>query len=177
MKDQGIIQNEVSSNLDYLIQKGWVREEVVRRSFTTPGGTTRASETIKFKISDIGIDRLQGASIFRLEESLPRINVTNIHGVTVIGRGAGTVVNVEHTDLSSALEELEAAISASRNLSEEQKLNALADIGTVRSQLSKPKPNYGVIKTIWSGIEKMATGSELAGMVITIAQLIGKLPH
>jgi len=56
--------------LDYLVQKGWVRQVIQHRTFTTPKGTTRSSEQKKYKISDIGIDKLEGASVF---ESRPDI--------------------------------------------------------------------------------------------------------
>ena len=36
LKPKGYKQQEIASNLDYLVQKGWVREVVEQRSFTTP---------------------------------------------------------------------------------------------------------------------------------------------
>jgi hypothetical protein len=40
----GYKQQDVASNLDYLIQKGWVREVIEDRTFTTKAGTTQQAE-------------------------------------------------------------------------------------------------------------------------------------
>ena len=48
MKNQhGMKQPEVASNLDYLIQVGWVRPEVKSRSFLTTGGMVLPREQTK----------------------------------------------------------------------------------------------------------------------------------
>jgi hypothetical protein len=92
---------EVGSNLDYLVQKGWVREVIEKRMFTTPKGTTQQAEKRSYKISDLGIDRLEAASIYLLAPAATHINVTNIRGVTVVGEG--NVVNTTFADVSRAL--------------------------------------------------------------------------
>src|SRR5947199_3055753 len=46
----GYKQQEVASELDYLLQKGWAVEVVRERTFQTPGGTTRQAERITYKI-------------------------------------------------------------------------------------------------------------------------------
>src|SRR5689334_7009233 len=35
----GLSQQEIQSNLTYLISQGWVEEDIVEKSFTAPGGT------------------------------------------------------------------------------------------------------------------------------------------
>jgi hypothetical protein len=174
MKKLGYNQAEVNSNLDYLIQKEWAREVVQKRKFTTPRGTTQETETKTYKISDIGIDLLQGASAFRREETFSRINVTNINGVTVIGEG--NVVNTQYTDLSRWLSDLEKAVAESAKLENEQKLDVLADISTIQSQLSKPKLNTGLIKSIWQGLEANVTAAGFGELVYKIAEFVSHLP-
>jgi hypothetical protein len=171
MKAKGISQKQVNSNLDYLVQKGWVREVVTSRSYTTPQGMTQQSEIRTYKISDIGIDKLEAASIYRREERLSGINVTNIQGVTVIG--SENIVNTQFSDLSRALAELEKVISESDALSDEDKLNVIADIGSLQSQLSKPKPIRDLVRTLWSGIEKVVTAAAFADVVTKVAGLMG----
>lgn len=65
LRAQGVKQADLVANLDYLVQKGWVRETVEQRTFRTKGGTTQVSERRTYKISDIGIDKLEGASFYR----------------------------------------------------------------------------------------------------------------
>jgi len=172
-KKLGIGRADVISNLDYLVQKGWVREVVTPRSYTTPGGMTQQSEVRTYKISDVGIDKLEGASAYRREEHFSRINVANVGGVTIIGDG--NVVNTEFTDLSRALAELEKALVESSGLSDEQKLNIAADIGSLQSQLSKPTPNRQVIRTVWSGIEKAVTAAGFVEIVQKVSNLLSSL--
>lgn len=173
MKKQGIKQNAVIANLDYLLQKGWVAKIEERRTFTTPGGTTQESVSTKYKISDVGIDRLEVASTYQLKEHFSNINITNIKGVTVLG--SGNVVNTELTDLANALSELEAAIIRADKLSEEEKLNAIADIGTIQNQLSKPYPERSIIEYAWSGIEMAVTAAGFAELLQKVGGFISTI--
>jgi hypothetical protein len=45
----GLTQQEVQSNLTYLISQGWVEEDKVEKSFTAPGGTVIPSSTSFYK--------------------------------------------------------------------------------------------------------------------------------
>ena len=67
-RPKGYKQQEIASNLDYLVQKGWVREVIEQRSFARPHSTTQHSERRSYKISDSGIDRLEAASTYRHSE-------------------------------------------------------------------------------------------------------------
>ena len=154
LKPQGLKQQEVASNLDYLVQKGWVREVVEIRTFTTPRGTTQQAEKRTYKISDSGIDRLEAASLYKAAPAGTHINISNIHGVTVVREG--NVVNATFTDLSRVLSDAKAAIVAEPQLSDSQKLEAIADIDSLQSQLQKPDPDKSVIQKLWSGVEKVA---------------------
>jgi hypothetical protein len=161
MKKSGYKQGETNSNLDYLIQKEWVREVVSQRTFTTPKGTTQQAESRTYKISDIGIDKLEEASVYSRPVPHPNINIVNVKGVTIIGDG--NVVNTELTDLSRALKELEEGIIESPDFKDEEKLDIAADIGSLQSQISSPRPKKGLIQRIWQGIEKSVTLARFAG--------------
>src|SRR3990170_4275798 len=51
----GLTQQEVQSNLTYLISQGWVEEDTVEKSFKAPGGTVIPSSTSFYKITAAGI--------------------------------------------------------------------------------------------------------------------------
>lgn len=173
MKKSGYKQGETNSNLDYLIQKGWVRDVVSQRTYTTPKGTTQQAESWKYKISDIGIDKLEEASVYRRPVPHPNMNIVNVKGVTIIGDG--NVVNTELTDLSRALKELEEGVVESSDLKDEEKLDIVADIGSLQSQISSPRPKKGIIQKIWQGIEKSVTLARFAGLIGKISDIIGGL--
>lgn len=173
LKLQGFKQQEVGSNLDYLVQKGWVREVIDWRSFTTPKGTTQQAERRSYKISDSGIDRLESASMYERPPASPHINISSIHGVTVIGEG--NIVNTTFTELSRTLTAARQAILAEPELSEEDKLGAAADIDSLQAQLQKPSPDKTVIQRLWSRIEQAAAVGGVVDLIRQASEYIAPL--
>src|SRR2546422_11409000 len=61
LKDaHGLTQQEVQSNLMYLISQGWVAEGAVKKSFTAPGGTVIPATTSYYQVTAAGIDKIEG---------------------------------------------------------------------------------------------------------------------
>jgi hypothetical protein len=154
-------QAEVASNLDYLIQVGWVRPEVKSRSFVTAGGMVLPREQTKYKISEVGINHLEAASMFKKPQAASHVNITNVQGVTVVGDG--NVVNAKFTELSSALDELDQALADSRQITDEQKLDAAGDLSAIRAQVAKKNPNPSVIRSAWGGAQGFAGPRQCRG--------------
>ena len=169
----GFKQNDVGSNLDYLVQRKWAVQVSVPRSFQTPRGTTQQSEKVTYKISDIGIDRLEGASMYERPDLRPHVNITNVRGVTVVGEG--NVVNTTFTDLSRVLNDLRTAVLSSPSLDDQAKLNATADIETLQTQLQKPVPDKSIVQKAWAGVQAVTTAAEFVHLVAAAAQLIDPL--
>jgi len=169
----GFRQQEVASNLDYLIQKGWVREVIENRTFTTKAGTTQVAERRSYKISDVGIDRLEQASTYQRPADGRHVNITNIKGVTVVGDG--NVVNTTFTDLSHVLDEIRTAIMTMPALDDARKLEIAADIDSLQGQLQKPSPSRDVVRSLWSGIEKAVTAAGFAELLRRAAGMIAPL--
>ncbi len=166
-------QPEVSSNLDYLIQVGWVKDVVKERSFKTAGGMELSQEQIKYKISDVGINHLEAGTVFKRVDSFKSMNITNIKGVTVVGDG--NIVNTQFTDLSRAIDELDQAIAKSGELNDTQKLDAAADLSTIRTQIVKQEPNKEIIATAWKSLEGLATIVTLSEAAHRVGELIAGL--
>ncbi len=169
----GLKQNEVSSNLDYLVQVGWVREVVKERNFTTAGGMQLSQEQTKYKISDVGINHLEGATVFKRPATFNNINITNVQGVTVVGEG--NIVNTSFTDLSRELDELEKGIAVSRELNDAQKLDAISDLSTIRTQIAKQNPNKEIVAKAWESLKGVATIVSLATTAHKVGGLIAGL--
>jgi hypothetical protein len=167
-----LTQQEVQSNLTYLISQGWVQEQAVEKSFTAPGGTVIPSSTSFYQITAAGIDKIDGPGEF----TMPRFHGINIQatGQNIITLGDGNQVDARYSDAAGALVDLKNAILESE-IDESQKLAVVADIDTIQSQLAKPEPNRSVIRTIWSGVEKLATAAGLAVNVAKVAGLLGPL--
>ena len=171
MKERhGMKQQEVAHNLDYLIQVGWAAPVVKERDFTTPRGMTLSREQEKFKISDVGINRLQSATLFSKPRAAGQINITTSQGVTIVGDG--NVVKAELADLSLALDDLETSILEHEELTPDQKLDVSADIATIRNQLAKSTPDKSIIQKAWEGIRIVGTIASLARAFAAVAPLI-----
>lgn len=169
----GYKQQDVARNLDYLVQKGWVREGVEARSFQTPRGTTQMSEKVTYKISDVGIDHLEGASTYERTNLRPHINITNVHGVTVVGDG--NVVNTDFTDLVRLLDKLKLAVLNSTDLDDRTRLNVAADIDTIETQLQKPEPDKSIVQRAWQAVQVAVVAGEAADLAVKAVDLLKPL--
>lgn len=168
LKKQGFKRQEVVSNLDYLIQVKWAIKEVDEYPLTR-GGVSLTARKVTYKISSDGINRFQGVSKFQTVHKFENINVLNIKGVTVIGDN--NVVYNQHTNLFRHLDLLDAELQKTDQFTDEEKLDYHADIETLKSQLSKPKPNREILKIAWKGVKAAAT----TGGFITLCQKIASL--
>jgi hypothetical protein len=170
----GMTQQQVMANLTYLTDRGWVKQVDQEKTVTTRRGTTIPSVVTYFEISAEGIDKMEGESEFQPRERYPGINI-QATGSNVISLGDGNVLNVEYRQLFNELNELKEAITASSDLSDQEKLDFAADIESLKDQLAKVKPNKHVVRELWSGIEKVATVSGLAQTVATVAPHIAHI--
>lgn len=170
----GYKQQEASSNLDYLVQKGWVREVREDRSYTTARGTVQPAERITYKISDVGIDLLKGgASLYQRPPTASQINIKTVSGVTIVGNG--NIVNTHAASLSELLDQLRREVVESEDLSDEVKLNVAADIDTIQGQLQKPEPDKNILRMAWAGIKAAVTVGGAADLVMKAAEWIEPL--
>lgn len=156
-KRHNLAQQEVASNLDYLVQKEWVRKITNSSVYTGYSGTARHREQWTFKISDVGIDKIEGGSRFR--RSL--YGGINISGVGVVQVGDYNVVSNNHIQLASELEVLGGRLVDSDKLSDSQKVQAVADVETIRNQLAKLQPDPSIIRRAWSNVQQYAATAEL----------------
>lgn len=173
VRPHGLKQQDVGHNLDYLVQKGWIKEVVRQRNFTTNRGTTQSAEQVTFKISDAGIDRIEQASTYQRSPVGGSINITNIQGVTVVGND--NVVNTSFTELSRQLMDARQVVLASPAVADAAKLEIVADIDTLQSQLQRPMPHAGVVRQVWTSLENALTAAGLIELGAKIAALVAPL--
>lgn len=120
-----LTQQEVAGNLNYLISQGWIEEERIEKSVPLRSGTVIPQSTSFYKISALGIDKIEGPSEFTLDKFKGiRIEATGKNVITV---GDGNRVNVRFEEAANALVELKQAI-LSAQVAEAEKMDAVADI-------------------------------------------------
>jgi predicted transcriptional regulator len=163
----GLTQQEVQSNLTYLLSQGWVEEKDVQKQFRTKGGTVIPSVTIFYQITAAGIDKIEGPGEF----TMPRFHGIKIDatGQNIITMGDGNQIDARFNDLGQTLVELRDAITES-GAPENQKMSLVADIDTVQSQLAKPEPNHSIIAAAWQSIQ---LGAAIDGCV----EFVEKVRH
>lgn len=167
---QGLTQQEVQSNLTYLISQGWVEEDAVEKSFTAPGGTVIPATTSFYKITAAGIDKIEGPGEFTPAKFHGiKIEATGQNIITV---GDGNQVNAKFAELGEALAELRGAVTRS-DATEGDKMAVVADIDTIQSQLAKPEPTKSIIKSAWEAVKGAAAVSGFAALAAKVASLIG----
>jgi hypothetical protein len=164
-------QQQVMSNLTYLMDRGWVKTFEVEKTVTVRGGTIPSTVTW-YEVTAQGIDKIEGDSLFRPQDRYAGINI-NATGTNVITLGDGNVVNANFKVLHDALNNLKDAVTESYDLSESQKLDVAADIESIKDQLAKSQPNRGVVRQLWAGIERVVTGSEFVELVARVGPAIG----
>lgn len=175
LKKQGLREKEIVPNLDFLILSDWVRVEKELYEFITKRGFTRKSEKVYFKISEVGINYFEGTSKFqKIRESFAGINITNIGGVTILGDG-NVVVNKSYVDLYKQLSLLSEAIRKSGQLTDQEKLNYIGEIETIKAQLMKTEPDKSIIRRAWEKLKPLATISGIITFFTQVANLIGAL--
>lgn len=173
LKPLGHKQQDVAHNLDYLLQRKWAVEIVEQRTFQPPRGTTQTSPKRSYKISDIGIDKLETASTYSRTALDGTLSIVNVNGVTVVGDG--NVVNTRFTDLSRLLADLRAELLAAPSLSDTEKWNVAVDLDGLLNQLQKPKPDRVAVRALWNAVEATATAAGFADAVHRAVDLIAPL--
>jgi hypothetical protein len=107
----GLSQQEVQSNLTYLLSQGWVEELVVAKEFRTQSGTVMPSVTPFFQITAAGIDKIEGPGEF----TMPKFHDIKIEatGQNIITVGDGNQINAKFGQLGNALAALREGITKS----------------------------------------------------------------
>ena len=167
----GLTQQEVQGNLTYLISQGWVKEDVIEKSYTAPGGTVIPSTTNFYTITAPGIDKIEGPGEF----TMPKFHGIKIEatGQNIITPGDGNQVNAKFGELGQSLSELRNAVTRS-DAQESTKLEIVADIDTIQSQLAKPEPNRTIIKAAW---EVVTGAAAINGCTVLAHKVAGLLAH
>lgn len=168
----GLTQQEVQSNLTYLISQGWVEEKQVEKQVRARGGTVIPSVTKYYQITAAGIDKIEGPGEFTMSKFHGiKIEATGQNVITV---GDGNQVNAKFGQLGEALAHLRDAITKSE-ASEAEKMGYVADIDTIQSQLAKPEPSRGIIAAAWESVRAAAAISGCVHLVHAVGGLIAGL--
>lgn len=167
----GLTQQEVQSNLNYLISQGWAKEDVIEKSFTSRTGTVIPATTNFYTITAHGIDKIEGPGEF----TMPKFHGIKIEatGQNIITLGDGNKVNAKFGEVGESLSDLRNAVTGS-DAEEAKKLELVADIETIQTQLAKPEPSPTIIKAAWQVVKGAAA---INGCTVLVHKIAGLLAH
>lgn len=170
--EHGLTHQEVLANLNYLLSQGWIEEDQVEKSVPLPTGTVIPQTTSFYKITAAGVDRIEGPGEFTMDKFRGiKIEATGRNIITV---GDGNQVNVQFQEAAHSLVELREAVIDSA-LKEATKLDVIADIDSIESQLAKERPNTSVVRGAWDGLKGLDTALGLGEKIAKVARLLGPL--
>jgi len=165
----GLSQQEVQSNLTYLLSQGWVEHVPITKEVRGKGGTVIPSTTTYYRITAVGIDKIEGPGEFTMDKFHGiKIEATGQNIITV---GDGNQVDAKYGNIGEALAELRKAVTDS-GAPEADKLAYVADIDTIQSQLAKPSPNKSIVAAAWEAVKGAATINGCASLVVTVGNLL-----
>ncbi len=157
------------SNLNYLLSQGWIEEEKIQKNVSLRSGTSIPQSTSYYKITAAGTDKIEGPGEFTMDKFQGiKVEAT---GQSIVTIGKNIQVNVKYEDVGRALVDLKNAVITS-SITETQKLDVVADIDSIQSQLAKAQPNRTIIQGAWEAIKKLDTIVGLGDKVYKVAALL-----
>lgn len=101
-------------------------------------------------------------------------SITANHSIIISGNNYGSVsqTNIEALELLGKLSEV---IQKSEELTDEQKLETINNIDTIKNQAVSPKPNKQIIDLAWGTVSAMASIAGATDLAVKTAALINLL--
>ena len=170
----GLSQQQVQRAMTYLLSQGWIEEERIIKQVSLPRGTVIPQVTPQFKITAAGIDKIEGPGDFT-PERFQGVNFSLINR-SIVTTGDGNRIDATYEEAGSALVDLRNRVLALETVSEEKKIDVIADIDTIEAQLAKTEPNAGIIDAAWESIRGIAQvlgfGANLGSVAVYLAPFL-----
>lgn len=107
-------------------------------------------------------------------EPLSYTSITANNSIIISGNNYGSVSQTNIAALR-ALDELSEELQKSSELTDEQKLEAINNIDTIKNQAVSPKPNKQIVRLAWQTVSSMATVAGATDFVTKVSLLIASL--
>lgn len=104
-------------------------------------------------------------------EPVSNTSITATNAVFIGGNNYGSI-SQESNDTVRLLGELSDALQKSADLTDDQKLEVVSNIDTVKNQIVSSKPNVQIIKLAWQAVTAMANVSGATDLVAKIIPLL-----
>ena len=164
----------VLSNLFYLISQGWVSEQFHQRVVPVNNGRQIPSTTTYYAITALGVDRIEGPGEYTPRSHLQGIQI-HASGQSIVTVGDGNQVNAKYELVGQSFAHLAEAIKHADELSPARQIDAIADVQTIQSQLSRSTPQKEIIRSAWDSLQSLSTMASLANAMLSAAKTLSTL--
>jgi|DewCreStandDraft_4_1066084.scaffolds.fasta_scaffold09246_8 Fe2+ or Zn2+ uptake regulation protein len=159
LKQEGFDKHQVTRGLNFLKDEGFVNKKVERA-----GGMSFE----KIMISSKGIQLFEKSKF--VKKTFSTISLEGDNNVLVLGDNLGSITQTK----GNSIDELNKLIKAFRTsaLTEEEKMNLIGDVETIKSQLVKPNPSKAIIQGAWATISAASTFSGAHDLIAKVKTLL-----
>lgn len=159
LKGLGFDRHEVARGINFLKDEGFINKKAVR------------SAGISFEkiiISSKGVQLFEKSKFSR--KTFSTISLEGGNNVLVLGDNLGSITQTK----GSSIDELNNLIKAvgKLELSEEEKMNLIGDVETIKSQLIKPNPSKIIIQGAWATISAASNISGAQDLISKVKTLL-----
>jgi len=151
-------ENQVASNVTFLVQNGFVEEVPIENYFAKKqfGG---AKPTYKYRLTREGLAYFDHGSKFDKSSVFAGIGDISGNGNNIIIGNQNSITSISNTKYSDGhrlAEDLRRRVNALGELTDEEKISIQSDIETIKSQLAKSEPDTGILQKAKDNISFLA---------------------
>jgi hypothetical protein len=159
-----IKENEVASNVTFLVQNDLV-EEVQVENFFAKKSFGGAKPTYKYRLSRNGLGYFEHGSKFDNSSVFAGIGDVNGSGNFIIVGNSNSVTNISNVTYAEGhkiAEDLRRRVNALGELTDDEKISIQSDIETIKSQLSKTNPDKTILERAKDNLSVLANIATVA---------------
>lgn len=143
-------------NINYLVDEGYIKKTIERAN---------SMSFDKIRISSKGIQVFETTK-FVAQKKFSSISLKGDNNVVVLGDNLGSITQTKGNliiELNKLIE-----LTKQSSFTDEEKMNLIGDVETIKAQLIKPKALPSVIQTAWAAINVAATFSSAHDLLLKI---------
>lgn len=165
-----IKENEIASNVAFLVQNGFI-EEVEVKNFFAQSKFGNSKPSYKYRLTRDGLAYFESGSRFDKSNVFAGIGDITGSGNNIIIGNQNTITNIANTQYAEGhklAEDLRRKVNALGELSDEQKISIQSDLETIKSQLAKQKPDPGILQKAKENITFLADMAAVTAPTIAL---------
>lgn len=169
-----IKERQVASNVSYLVQNGYVKEEAVE-NFYAKSKWGNSKQSYKYRLSREGLSYFEHGSKFDRGNTFAGIGDVSGNGNYIIMGNQNSITSIANTQYEKGhrlAEDLRHRVNALGEFSDPQKIGIQSDIETIKSQLAKQSPDPVILHKAKQNLSFLADVAAVAPFAIKLFEWI-----